>query len=132
LKTLVVYLESINKYTLMYWIHEYYLSQWSTIMSFFISLHNIEDFFKHMHLNTFFEMQVQKIHVTVLQNWVTSTWKYDIKIIILSSWQKPMCVDMVLTFHYLVIIYQSFNVKVFWKFWKTNQFRTYFSSIFLI
>jgi len=85
-----------------------------------------------MHLNTFFEMQVQKIHVTVLQNWVTSTWKYDIKIIILSSWQKPMCVDMVLTFHYLVIIYQSFNVKVFWKFWKTNQFRTYFSSIFLI
>jgi hypothetical protein len=26
-----------------------------------------------------------------------------------------VCMDMISTFHYLVIIYQSFNVKVFWK-----------------
>jgi hypothetical protein len=27
-----------------------------------------------------------------------------------------MCMDMISTFHYLVIIYQSFNGKVSWKF----------------
>jgi hypothetical protein len=27
-----------------------------------------------------------------------------------------MCMDMISTFYYLIIIYDSFNVKVFWKF----------------
>jgi len=26
-----------------------------------------------------------------------------------------VCMDIVLTFHILVIVYQSFNVKIFWK-----------------
>jgi hypothetical protein len=26
-----------------------------------------------------------------------------------------MCMDIISTFHTIVIIYQSFNVKVFWK-----------------
>jgi hypothetical protein len=26
-----------------------------------------------------------------------------------------VCIDIVSTFHIIVIIYQSFNVKVFWK-----------------
>jgi hypothetical protein len=26
-----------------------------------------------------------------------------------------VCMDMISTFHYLIIIYQSFNVKVSWK-----------------
>jgi hypothetical protein len=43
-----------------------------------------------------------------------------------------MFMDMISTFHYLIIIHQSFNLKVSWNFWKTNQFRIYFSSIFVI
>jgi hypothetical protein len=31
------------KYILIYWIHEYYLSQWSTMINFLTSLHNIEE-----------------------------------------------------------------------------------------
>ncbi len=27
--------------------------------------------------------------------------------------EDPMCMDMVSTFHYLIIIFQSFNVEVF-------------------
>jgi hypothetical protein len=30
--------------------------------------------------------------------------------------EELMCMDMISTFHYLVIIYQSFNIKVSWKF----------------
>ncbi len=29
--------------------------------------------------------------------------------------ENLLCMDMLSTFHYLDIIYQSFNVKVFWK-----------------
>jgi hypothetical protein len=29
--------------------------------------------------------------------------------------QGLMCMDIVLTFYILIIIYQSFNVKIFWK-----------------
>jgi hypothetical protein len=42
------------KYTLIYCIHEYYLNQWSTILSSLTSLHNIEKKCFNMHLNTFF------------------------------------------------------------------------------
>jgi hypothetical protein len=31
-----------------------------------------------MHLNTFFEMQVQKVHVTILQNWITKYMKKNV------------------------------------------------------
>jgi hypothetical protein len=29
--------------------------------------------------------------------------------------ESLVCMDIVSTFHYLIINYQSFNVKVFWK-----------------
>jgi hypothetical protein len=45
------------KYTLIYWIHEYYLSQWSWILrSSLTPLHNIEE--THVLVCIFFEMQV--------------------------------------------------------------------------
>jgi hypothetical protein len=63
------------KYTLMYWIHEYYLSQ-STIISSLTSLHNIEETHVLICIKVhFFEMQIQKVNVIILQNWVTSAWK---------------------------------------------------------
>jgi hypothetical protein len=60
-------------------------------------------------------LQFYKIELQVHEN-TTS-----IKITILSSLQRPMCVDMVSTFHYLVIIYQSFNVKYFGNFEKPTN-----------
>jgi hypothetical protein len=42
-----------------------------------------------------------------------------------------MCMNIISTFHIMVIIYQSIDVKVCWKILTTNQFQTYFSSTFL-
>jgi hypothetical protein len=58
--------------------------------------------------------------------------QHQLKLLYFQVDEDPMCIDMISTFHYLVIIYQSFNLKVSWKIWKINQFKTYFSSIFLI
>jgi hypothetical protein len=68
-------------------------------------------------------MQIQKIHVVVLQNWITSTWKYNINYNYYTfKFDKDLlCMDMNSTFHHLVIIYQSFNVKVSWKFWNPTN-----------
>jgi hypothetical protein len=42
-----------------------------------------------------------------------------------------MCMDIVSTFHIIVIIYQSSNVKVFWKIEQLANFKHIFST-FLI
>jgi hypothetical protein len=42
-----------------------------------------------------------------------------------------VCMDMISTFHYLVIIYQIFNLKISWKIWKTNQLKNNFHPFFL-
>jgi hypothetical protein len=86
-----------------------------------------------MNLSTFFlqkKMQVQKVHVIVLQKF---SYKYMQVTYQLELWyfqvdESLACMDMDWNFHILIIIYQSFNVKVFWNFRTTNQFRTYFSS----
>jgi hypothetical protein len=43
-----------------------------------------------------------------------------------------MQMNIVSTFHIMVVIYQSVNVKICWKTQTTSQFRTCFSSIFYI
>jgi hypothetical protein len=58
--------------------------------------------------------------------------KYQLELLYFQVDEGLMCMDIVSTSHILVIIYQSFNVNVFWKNSTTNQFTIYFSSIFLI
>jgi hypothetical protein len=58
--------------------------------------------------------------------------KTSIKLLYFQVDKNLMCMDIISTFHTIIIIYQSFNVEIFWKIWTTNQFKTYFSSIFLL
>jgi hypothetical protein len=59
--------------------------------------------------------------------------KHQLELLYFQVDEGLVCMDIVSTFHIIIIIfYRSFNVKIFWKFRTTNQFRTYFSSIFLI
>ncbi len=88
----------------------------------------------NMHLSTFFWIASRE---STCYNSTKLSYKYmkiqhQLKLLYFQVDDDLMCMDMVSTFHYLVIIYQSFNVKMFWKIWKTNQFRQYFSSIFYI
>jgi hypothetical protein len=41
--------------------------------------------------------------------------KHQLELLYFQVNEGLVCIDIVLTFHILVIIYQSFNVKVFWK-----------------
>jgi hypothetical protein len=41
---------------------------------------------------------------------------YQLELLYFQVDESLACMDMVSKFHILVIIYQSFNVKVFWKF----------------
>jgi hypothetical protein len=62
-------------------------------------------------------------------------FRISIKIIVLSSWWIPNKYYVVSTFHIIVIIYQSFDVKYFENFEKspiTTQFRTHFSYPFIL
>jgi hypothetical protein len=58
--------------------------------------------------------------------------KHQLKLVYFQVDGGLVCMDIVSIFHILIIIYQSFNVKVFWKISTTNQFKKYFSTIFLI
>jgi hypothetical protein len=87
-----------------------------------------------MHLSTFFWNASTE---NTCHNFAKFSYKYmkvtyQLELLSFQVDESLACMDMVSTFHILIIIYQSFNVKIFWKFWTTNQFRTYFSSIFLI
>jgi len=70
-----------------------------------------------MHLSTYFEMQVLestcqfcKIELQVHES------KTSIRIIVLSSSLRPNVYGYIFNFsYYIVIIYQSFNVKIFWQ-----------------
>jgi hypothetical protein len=41
--------------------------------------------------------------------------KHQLELLYFQVDEGLVCMDVVSTFHILVIIYQSFNVKVFWK-----------------
>jgi hypothetical protein len=41
--------------------------------------------------------------------------KHQLELLYFEVDEGLVCMDIVSTFHILVIIYQSFNVKVFWK-----------------
>jgi hypothetical protein len=41
--------------------------------------------------------------------------KQQLELLYLQVDEGLMCMDIVSTFHILVIIYQSFNIKIFWK-----------------
>jgi hypothetical protein len=41
--------------------------------------------------------------------------KHQLELLYLQVDEGLVCMDIVSTFHILVIIYQSFNVKIFWK-----------------
>jgi hypothetical protein len=118
----------------MYWIHEYCLSPWSTIISFLTSLHNIEGKCFNMHLGiVFWNASIE----STCHSFAKLSYKYmkvqrQLELLSFQVYEDLVRMDMISTFHYLVIIYQSFNGKISWKFWKTKKFRTYFSSIFLI
>jgi hypothetical protein len=69
-----------------------------------------------MHLSTFFEMQIlkrtsqfYKIKLQVHES------KTSIKLLYFQVDKILMCMDIISTFHTIIIIYQSFHVKVFWK-----------------
>jgi hypothetical protein len=121
------------KNTLMFSIHEYYLNQWSTIISSLTSLHNIEK--THVLiciLSTFFWNASTESKCHSFAKYKYMKVKHQLELLYFQVHEGLVCMDTISTFHILVIIYQSFNVKVFWKIWTTNQFGTYFSSIFLI
>jgi hypothetical protein len=42
--------------------------------------------------------------------------KHQLELLYFQVDEDLLCMDIISTFHILVIIYQSFNVKVFWKF----------------
>jgi hypothetical protein len=41
--------------------------------------------------------------------------KHQLELLYFQVDKGLMCIDIVSTFHIIVIIYQNFNVKVFWK-----------------
>jgi hypothetical protein len=49
--------------------------------------------------------------------------KYQIEIVMYFEVGKDlMCMNIISTFHIIVIIYQSFNIKIYIKIWTTIQF----------
>jgi hypothetical protein len=55
--------------------------------------------------------------------------KHQLELLYFQVDEGLVSMDIIWTFHILIIIYQGFNVKLFWKNWRTNQFKTYFSYI---
>jgi hypothetical protein len=58
--------------------------------------------------------------------------KHQLELLYFQVDEGLVCMHIVSTFHIIIIIYQRFNVNIFWKIGTTNQCRTYLSSIFLI
>jgi hypothetical protein len=56
--------------------------------------------------------------------------QHQIELLYFQLDEDLVCMYMISTFHYLIIIYQTFNVKISWKFWKTNQFKYIFFILF--
>jgi hypothetical protein len=52
--------------------------------------------------------------------------RHQLKLLYFQVDKGLMFMDIISTFHIIIIIYQSFNVIFFWKIWTVNQFRTYF------
>jgi hypothetical protein len=79
-----------------------------------------------MHVITFFwNVSIE----STCYNYTNLSYKYmkiqrQLKLLYFQVDEDLVCMDMVSTFHHIVIIYQSFNVKIFKIFWKTNQYRT--------
>jgi len=46
--------------------------------------------------------------------------KHQLKLLYFQVDEGLMCMDIISTFHIIVINYQSFNVKLLWKIWTTN------------
>jgi hypothetical protein len=70
-----------------------------------------------MHFNNFFWNA--SIEITY-HNYAKLSYKYmkakhQLDILYFQVDEGLMCMDIILTFHILYIIYQSFNVKIFWK-----------------
>jgi hypothetical protein len=67
-----------------------------------------------MHLSTLFEMQVLEsmCHNFAKYNNKYMEVKHQLQLLYFQI-DKDVCMDIVSTFHIIVIIYQSFNVKVF-------------------
>jgi hypothetical protein len=65
-----------------------------------------------MHLITFFEMHVLK---NMCHNFTNKYMKvkHQLELLYLEIDKGLMCMNIVSTFYIIVIIYQSFNVKVF-------------------
>jgi hypothetical protein len=70
-----------------------------------------------MHLNTFFCNANTKntCHNFAKLNYKYMKVKHQLELLYFQVDEGLMCIDIVSTFHILVITYQSFNVKVFWK-----------------
>jgi hypothetical protein len=47
--------------------------------------------------------------------------RHQLKLLCFQVDKAVMCMDIASTFHIFVIIYQSFDVKLFWKILITNQ-----------
>jgi hypothetical protein len=81
-------------------------------------LHNIEEkTCFNMHLNTFFETQVLEstCHNSTKLSYMYMKMKHHLKLSYFQVDEGLVCMDIISTFHIIVIIYQSFNVNLFWK-----------------
>jgi hypothetical protein len=68
-----------------------------------------------MHLSFVFAMQIQKIHVTICKiELQVHEVKHQLELLYFQVDEGLVCMDIVSTFHILIITYQSFNAKVFW------------------
>jgi hypothetical protein len=69
-----------------------------------------------MHLGTFFEMQVfSTCHSFAKYSYLYMKVRHQLELLYFQVDKGLMCMDIVSTFHIIVIIYQSFNLKAFWK-----------------
>jgi hypothetical protein len=57
--------------------------------------------------------------------------QHQLEILCIQVYEGLVCMDIISTFHILLIIYQIFNVKIFWKIGTTNQFRKKINPFFL-
>jgi len=80
----------------------------------------------NMHLSTFFwNANIESAcHSFAKLNYKYMKVKHRLELLYFQVDEGLMCMDIVSTFHILFIMYQSFNVKLFWKDWTTNQFKT--------
>jgi hypothetical protein len=87
----------------------------------------------NMHLSTYFwNASIEsRYHIFAKFSYKYMKVTYQLELLYFQVDESLACMDMVSKFHILVIIYQSFNVKVFWKFEQPINLEHTFHPYFL-